>query len=80
MLFGEDTELLSLLCYFAYTDAHNINFKPEQRSNTKTAQHRGWNINETKLKLSKIISLLFVHELLGCDPTSSVLDFGKELP
>ena len=46
---GEDTDLLSLLCYHASLDSHNIFFQPEPKKNTKKPQV--WNIKAVKEQL-----------------------------
>ena len=76
-LFGDDTDLLVLLCFYAEMDAHDLFFRPEPKQSCKTK--RVWNIKETKNLLGPSVckNILFVHALLGCDTTSSIYGIGK---
>ena len=76
-LVGDDTDLLTLLCYHATLDSHNIFFRPEPKKNSK--KPRVWNIKAVKEQLGPEIcsNILFLHAVLGCDTTSHLYGIGK---
>ena len=61
VLVGDDTDLLVLVCYYAYLGSHTIFFKPKI-----TKKPRVWNISAVKQKLCPEIcsNLLFLHAIL----------------
>ena len=77
VLFGEDTDLIVLLCYHASLDSHDFFFSPGPKKNIKKLCI--WNIRATKEKLSQRIcnNILFIHAILGCDTISRLYGIGK---
>ena len=77
VLFGDDTDLLVLLCHHAEMNANELFFKPEPKQRSKT--RKTWNMKRTKTSLGANVcaNILFVHAILGCDTTSRIHGIGK---
>jgi 5'-3' exonuclease len=77
VVYGEDTDLLVLLCHYAKEDRHNIFFTSDKQMSMKN--HRVWDISKTQstLGIDGCRQLLFIHAITGCDTTSRLHGIGK---
>ena len=77
VLFGDDTDLLVLLCYHASGDGYDLYFRPEPKANARGA--RPWHVKKVKEQLGKEVcrNLLFLHAITGCDTASRLYGVGK---
>ena len=78
VLFGEDTDLLVLLCHHAKQNKKAIYFTSDKHVTTKT--HKIWDISNTKSVIGEEICYLvpFIHSMTGCDTTSRLFGIGKQ--
>ena len=74
-VFGEDTDLLVLLCHHANMNKYNIYFKSDSGFKKKKI----WDITATNSVLgSEMCHILpFVHAFSGCDTVSRIYGIGK---
>ena len=74
-MIGENTDLLTLLLYYAQPEGKDIYFRLD-KSTATTVYH----INHLKSALgNKLCSqLLFIHAFSGCDSTHRIFDVGKK--
>ncbi|CAG2245843.1 unnamed protein product [Mytilus edulis] len=77
VIYGEDTDLLILLCHLAEKNAHCIFFTTDKQSAMKNS--KVWNIQKTQQVLGEDVchQLPFVHAITGCDTTSRLHGIGK---
>ncbi|VDI27019.1 Hypothetical predicted protein [Mytilus galloprovincialis] len=77
IVFGEDTDLLILLCHHAKQDQKPIYFTSDKQATTKA--HKIWDISKTKLVIGEELchQLPFLHAMTGCDTTSRLFGIGK---
>jgi hypothetical protein len=77
VVFGEDTDLLVLLCHHAKQNKKAIYFTSDKHVTTKT--HKIWDISKTKSVIGEEICYLvpFIHSMTGCD-TSRLFGIGKQ--
>uniref|UniRef100_K1QJM0 Uncharacterized protein n=1 Tax=Magallana gigas TaxID=29159 RepID=K1QJM0_MAGGI len=75
VVYGEDTDLLNLLCHYA-KEGRQIFFTDKQ---TSMKNHRVWDISKAKSVLGSdsCRQLLFIHALTGCDTASRLHGIGK---
>ena len=77
VVFGEDTDLLVLLCHHARQNQNEIFFTTDKQITLKA--HKIWDISKTKTVLGEDLcyQLPFIHALTGCDTTSRLFGIGK---
>lgn len=78
VLFGEDTDLLVLLCHHYKTSLQKIIFRSTLRKNSKH-EEKEWDIEKTCNVLGKTVCyvLSLLHALTGCDTTSRMYGISK---
>lgn len=76
VVYGEDTDLLVLLCHYA-KEGRQIFFTTDKQTSMKN--RRVWDISKAKSVLGSdsCCQLLFIHALTGCDTTSRLHGIGK---
>ncbi|CAC5398425.1 unnamed protein product [Mytilus coruscus] len=76
VVYGEDTDLLILLCHLAEKNSHCIFFTNDKQSSMKNL--KVWDIQKTQQVLGEHVcfQLPFAHAITGCD-TSRLYGIGK---
>ncbi|CAC5394798.1 unnamed protein product [Mytilus coruscus] len=74
VVFGEDTDLLVLLCHHAKQNQNKIYFTSDKQAITKA--HKKWDISKTKSVIGEELcnQSPFFHAMTGCDTTRSCLE------
>ncbi|CAC5370036.1 unnamed protein product [Mytilus coruscus] len=77
VVYGEDTDLLILLCHLAENNSHCIFFTTDKHISMKNL--KVWDIQKTQQVLGEDVCLRlpFVHAIIGCDTTSRLHGIGK---
>ena len=76
---ADDTDLVILLCYYAYPDGFDLFMQCSTRGTTKKNRICDIKVTQCEMGADTCNNIMFIHAILGYDTTSRLYGLGKGL-